>query len=188
MQVQSFQVSEQLRRAVLAFLNILRVTVQFNFLTTMTICEMWLMRTYRFGKFACLFRLVEDLVVENWIIQSKTKTDGMCRLHFIFADGQGSIIGLPWSFYGSWKRKKKITIELNDYSSQVSRTFKCILHFFKSHLVIKKKSEPHQVVISWQNNNKCLAISFKSGTMNPNWKLSLVFFMVTAMCWSTTYW
>lgn len=32
---------------------------------------------------------VEDLIVENWEIEGKTKMDGVCRLQVFFTDFQG---------------------------------------------------------------------------------------------------
>lgn len=46
---------------------------------------------------------VEDLIVENWEIEGKTKMDGVCRRHGVFADFIGLLVGISRSFYGFWK-------------------------------------------------------------------------------------
>lgn len=46
---------------------------------------------------------VEDLIVENWEIEGKTKMDWVCRLHVRLADFTGFFVGFSWRFYGVWK-------------------------------------------------------------------------------------
>lgn len=46
---------------------------------------------------------VEDLIVENWEIEGKTKMDGVCRLHGVFADFIGFFVGFFRKFYGFCK-------------------------------------------------------------------------------------
>lgn len=62
--------------------------------------------TYRLRQGASLFRLTEDLIVKNWEIQGKTKTDWVRGRQFFFADFKGFPISFFWLWNNSWEREK----------------------------------------------------------------------------------
>lgn len=49
--------------------------------------------SYLFGELTGLFRRIEDLIEKDGEIEGEPQTDGVCGLHFLFADVKGLSVG-----------------------------------------------------------------------------------------------